>query len=62
VESCFAKTTFAKSHDGRPLSYEAGWVIHHSLGHDPDKPMSKNDHAESTRENDPGRKTRGRVI
>jgi hypothetical protein len=34
VESCFAKTTFAKSHDGRPLSYEAGWVIHHSLGHD----------------------------
>src|SRR5947209_10590238 len=29
-----AKTTFAKSHDGRPLSYEAAGVIHHALGHD----------------------------
>jgi hypothetical protein len=33
-EDCSAKTTFAKSHDGRPLSYEAGRLIHHSLGHD----------------------------
>jgi NAD(P)-dependent dehydrogenase (short-subunit alcohol dehydrogenase family) len=33
-ESCSAKTTFAKSHDGRPLSYEAGRLIHHALGHD----------------------------
>jgi len=29
-----AKTTFAESHDGRPLSYGAGRVIHHTLGHD----------------------------
>jgi transposase len=35
AESCCAKTTFAKSHDGRPLSYEAAEVIHHAWGHDP---------------------------
>jgi type III restriction enzyme len=34
VESCSAKTTFAKSHDGRPLPYEVGRFIHHQRGHD----------------------------
>jgi hypothetical protein len=34
AKDCRAKTTFAKSHDGRPLSYEAGRLIHHALGHD----------------------------
>jgi hypothetical protein len=33
-ESCCAKTTFAKGHDGRPLGYESGRLIHHSVGHD----------------------------
>jgi hypothetical protein len=35
-ESCCAKTTFAKGHDGRPLGYESGRLIHHSVGHDLD--------------------------
>jgi hypothetical protein len=33
-EDCSAKTTFAESHDGRPLFYGTADFIHHALGHD----------------------------
>jgi hypothetical protein len=35
VGSFFAKTTFAKSHDGRAPCYEGDPFIHHRRGHDP---------------------------
>jgi hypothetical protein len=32
---CSAKTTFAKAHDGRPLGYQSGRLVHYELGRDP---------------------------
>jgi len=44
-ESCCAKTTFAKSHGGRPLPYEDPALVHHVWGHDRIRASGARSHA-----------------